>query len=163
MKPNSGVLLPNKEVQIDNSLRSFEFYPNDKFMVQSMFAPDGEINQASLWKEIDQNEVMDSKLRCVFPMPTAQKDNGAVRLMTHIFVALTIFVLGIMLGKLFFLGEPSPQEDGGVNGIRLKTHIFAALIILVLLFVSNSKPGIKSIIIDQQSGELYVKLRGIHF
>ena len=160
MKPNSGVLLPNKEVQIDISLRSFEFYPNDKFLVQSMFAPDGEINQASLWKEIDQNEVMESKLRCVFPKPPTQKDNG---LETHIFVALTIFVLGIMLGKLFFLGESSPQEDGGVNGIGLKTHIFAALIILVLLFVSNSKPGFKSIIIDQQSGELYVKLRGIHF
>ena len=67
-------------------------------MVQSMFAPDGEINQDTLvswsiklglmlifqyrkiyiscltfqWKEIDQNDLMDSKLRCVFAMPPAQ-------------------------------------------------------------------------------------------
>ena len=36
-----------------------------------MFAPDGEINQDTLWKEIDQNDLMDSKLRCVFAMPPA--------------------------------------------------------------------------------------------
>jgi len=41
-----------------------------------MFAPDGEINQDTLWKEIDQNDLMDSKLRCVFAMPPAQEDGG---------------------------------------------------------------------------------------
>ena len=70
MKPNSGVVDPNNEVQIAVSLQPFEwvvhlkvegvevycvlrrFDPNEKnkhkFMVQSMFAPDGEINQDTL-------------------------------------------------------------------------------------------------------------------
>ena len=54
-------------------------------MVQSMFAPEGEINQDTLvtnwwiswinyqiwfqWKEVDQNELMSSKLTCVYAMP----------------------------------------------------------------------------------------------
>lgn len=80
VKPNSGVVDPNNEVQIAVSLQPFEFDPNEKnkhkFMVQSMFAPDGEINQDTLWKEIDQNDLMDSKLRCVFAMPPALEDAG---------------------------------------------------------------------------------------
>ena len=52
MKPNSGVVDPNTEVSIAVSLQPFEFDPNEKnkhkFMVQSMFAPDGEINQDTL-------------------------------------------------------------------------------------------------------------------
>jgi len=82
VKPNSGVVDPNNEVQIAVSLQPFEFDPNEKnkhkFMVQSMFAPDGEINQDTLWKEIDQNDLMDSKLRCVFAMPPALEDGGGV-------------------------------------------------------------------------------------
>ena len=53
MKPNSGVLDTNTEVNIAVSLQPFEFDPakknNHKFMVQSMFAPEaGEINQDTL-------------------------------------------------------------------------------------------------------------------
>ena len=52
VKPNSGVVDPNNEVQIAVGLQPFEFDPNEKnkhkFMVQSMFAPDGEINQDTL-------------------------------------------------------------------------------------------------------------------
>merc|ERR1719450_1634486 len=80
VKPNSGVVDPKDEVQIAVSLQPFEFDPNEKnkhkFMVQSMFAPDGEINQDTLWKEIDQNDLMDSKLRCVFAMPAGQEQNN---------------------------------------------------------------------------------------
>ena len=92
VKPNSGVVDPNTEVAIAGrdlsfcdlnecnmilvSLQPFEYDPAEKnkhkFMVQSMFAPDGEINQDTLWKEIDQNDLMDSKLRCVFAMPAGQ-------------------------------------------------------------------------------------------
>ena len=76
VKPNSGVVDPNTEVSIAVSLQPFEYDPAEKnkhkFMVQSMFAPDGEINQDTLWKEIDPNELMDSKLRCVFAMPAGQ-------------------------------------------------------------------------------------------
>merc|ERR1712098_469920 len=77
---NSGVVDPHKEVAIAVSLQPFEYDPAEKnkhkFMVQSMFAPDGEINQDTLWKEIDQNDLMDSKLRCVFAMPAGQEQNN---------------------------------------------------------------------------------------
>lgn len=80
VKPNSGVVDPNTEVAIAVSLQPFEYDPAEKnkhkFMVQSMFAPDGEINQDTLWKEIDQNDLMDSKLRCVFAMPAGQEQNN---------------------------------------------------------------------------------------
>jgi len=80
VKPNSGVVDPNTEVSIAVSLQPFEYDPAEKnkhkFMVQSMFAPEGEINQDTLWKEIDQNDLMDSKLRCVFAMPAGQEQNN---------------------------------------------------------------------------------------
>jgi len=80
VKPNSGVVDPNTEVQIAVSLQPFEYDPGEKnkhkFMVQSMFAPDGDINQDTLWKEIEQNDLMDSKLRCVFAMPPGQEANN---------------------------------------------------------------------------------------
>jgi len=79
VKPNSGVIDPKTEVQIAVSLQPFEYDPAEKnkhkFMVQSMFPPDGEINQDTLWKEIDQNELMDSKLKCVFLMPPVEQNN----------------------------------------------------------------------------------------
>ena len=52
VKPNSGVVDPNTEVAIAVSLQPFEYDPAEKnkhkFMVQAMFAPDGEINQDTL-------------------------------------------------------------------------------------------------------------------
>jgi hypothetical protein len=41
-----------------------------KFMVQTMFAPDGDINQDTLWKEASPDAIMDSKLKCVFDYQT---------------------------------------------------------------------------------------------
>merc|ERR1719450_1727435 len=80
VKPNSGVVDPHKETSIAVSLQPLDYDPTEKnkhkFMVQSMFAPDGEINQDTLWKEVDQNELMDSKLRCVFAMPAGQEQNN---------------------------------------------------------------------------------------
>ncbi|CAG2169179.1 unnamed protein product [Oppiella nova] len=37
-----------------------------KFMVQTMFAPEGDVNQDTLWKEVNPEAIMDSKLKCVF-------------------------------------------------------------------------------------------------
>lgn len=79
VKPNSGVIDPKQTVQIAVSLQPFDFDPQDKnrhkFMVQSMFAPPGEINQDSLWKEADGSQLMDSKLKCLFVLP---ESNGGV-------------------------------------------------------------------------------------
>jgi hypothetical protein len=85
VKPNSGVIDPKQTVQIAVSLQPFEYEPQEKnrhkFMVQAMYAPDGEINQDTLWKETDGSQMMDSKLKCVFVMPedssNSQTSNGA--------------------------------------------------------------------------------------
>jgi hypothetical protein len=80
VKPNSGMIEPAGEVAVAVSLQPFEYDPQDKnkhkFMVQSMFAPDGEYNQDQLWKEADSNDLMDSKLRCVFVMPAQAEQSN---------------------------------------------------------------------------------------
>ena len=77
VKPNSGVLEPSDGVQI--VVRLWQPSKTDQttkhqFMVQSTFAPEGEINQDTIWSEIHQNDVMASKLRCVFVRLAAQED-----------------------------------------------------------------------------------------
>ncbi|RZC42246.1 Motile Sperm domain containing protein [Asbolus verrucosus] len=73
VRPNSGVLEPNTSIEIAISLQPFLFDPAEKnkhkFMVQTLFAPDGDVNLEQLWKEIGPEQLMDSKLKCVFEMP----------------------------------------------------------------------------------------------
>jgi len=80
VKPNSGVIDPKQAVQVAVSLQPFEYDPNEKnrhkFMVQAMFAPEGEINPDTLWKETDGSQLMDSKLKCVFVMPENSSNSG---------------------------------------------------------------------------------------
>jgi len=80
VKPNSGVIDPKQAVQVAVSLQPFEYDPNEKnrhkFMVQAMFAPEGDINPDTLWKETDGRELMDSKLKCVFVMPENSSNSG---------------------------------------------------------------------------------------
>lgn len=78
VKPNSGVIDPEEKVKISVSLQPFDFVPQEKnkhkFMVQAMYAPEGEFHQDLLWKEVDSSQLVDSKLKCVFVMP----ENGNV-------------------------------------------------------------------------------------
>jgi len=80
VKPNSGVIDAKQAVQVAVSLQPFEYDPNEKnrhkFMVQAMFAPEGEINPDTLWKETDGSQLMDSKLKCVFVMPDILSGGG---------------------------------------------------------------------------------------
>ncbi|CAB4064186.1 VAPB [Lepeophtheirus salmonis] len=73
-RPNSGIVDPKKCVSISVGLQPFDYDPSErnkhKFMVQSMFAPDGYFNMEDLWKEANGNNLMDSKLRCLFTCPT---------------------------------------------------------------------------------------------
>lgn len=73
VRPNSGILQPNATMEIAVSLHPFDFDPNEKhkhkFMVQTMIAPEGEINVDQLWKEVSPENLMDSKLKCVFEAP----------------------------------------------------------------------------------------------
>lgn len=45
-------------------------------MVQTVFAPEGEINLEQLWKEITPDQLMDSKLKCVFELPVDQDETA---------------------------------------------------------------------------------------
>lgn len=47
-----------------------------KFMVQTAFAPEGEFNMDQLWKEITPEQLMDSKLKCVFDLPAEQNESS---------------------------------------------------------------------------------------
>lgn len=73
VRPNSGVLETKDMIEIAVCLQPFDYDPNEKnkhkFMVQTMIAPDGELNTETLWKEVHQDNLMDSKLKCVFEMP----------------------------------------------------------------------------------------------
>nr|CAI5853119.1 unnamed protein product [Callosobruchus analis] len=73
VRPNSGILEGKAVMEVAVCLQPFLFNPAEKnkhkFMVQSAFAPEGEINLETVWKEIDADKLMDSKLKCVFELP----------------------------------------------------------------------------------------------
>lgn len=81
VRPNSGLIEPGKEVSVAVMLQPFDYDPNErnkhKFMVQTMFAPDGIIeSQEALWKEAKPDQLMDSKLKCVFELPVDAQQNN---------------------------------------------------------------------------------------
>ncbi|KAG1682481.1 Vesicle-associated membrane protein/synaptobrevin-binding protein [Nymphon striatum] len=73
VRPNSGVIQPKSVVSVTVMLQPFDYDPNEKnkhkFMVQTIFAPEGEYNFDDLWKTIAPESFMDSKLKCVFDYP----------------------------------------------------------------------------------------------
>lgn len=73
VRPNSGLVEPHGSVSVAVMLQPFDYDPHEKnkhkFMVQSLFAAEGDVNLDALFKEADQSQLMDSKLRCVFELP----------------------------------------------------------------------------------------------
>lgn len=43
-------------------------------MVQTVFAPDGDLSSDQIWKDVFPEKIMDSKLKCVFELPEEQKE-----------------------------------------------------------------------------------------
>lgn len=43
-------------------------------MVQTVFAPDGDLSADQIWKDVYPEKIMDSKLKCVFELPDEQKE-----------------------------------------------------------------------------------------
>lgn len=83
VRPNSGIIESKESVSVAVMLQPFDYDPNEKnkhkFMVQTMFAPDGNVDSPdTLWKEADPSQLMDSKLKCVFELPleSAQVQNN---------------------------------------------------------------------------------------
>ncbi|XP_030624354.1 vesicle-associated membrane protein-associated protein A [Chanos chanos] len=74
VRPNSGVIEPGATVTVSVMLQPFDYDPNEKskhkFMVQTIFAPSGITDLEAMWKEAKPEDLMDSKLRCVFELPS---------------------------------------------------------------------------------------------
>jgi hypothetical protein len=79
VRPNSGALDPKHTIEVAIALQPFVFDSNEKnkhkFMVQSFVAPEGDFDAERLWREVVPDQLMDSKLKCVFELPV---DNNTV-------------------------------------------------------------------------------------
>ncbi|XP_058033716.1 vesicle-associated membrane protein-associated protein B/C isoform X2 [Ahaetulla prasina] len=73
VRPNSGIIDAGTSINVSVMLQPFDYDPNEKskhkFMVQSMFAPPDTSDMEAVWKEAKPEELMDSKLKCVFELP----------------------------------------------------------------------------------------------
>ncbi|XP_014215894.1 vesicle-associated membrane protein-associated protein B isoform X2 [Copidosoma floridanum] len=76
VRPNSGIIKPKEVCEIAVCLQPYEFDPNEKskhkFMVQSIVAPndDPDEDPCRIWRDINPDQLMDTKLKCVFVNPT---------------------------------------------------------------------------------------------
>ncbi|CAG2173870.1 unnamed protein product [Oppiella nova] len=73
VRPNHGLIESFGTVTIAVRLRPVDIdngndKNNDEFMVQTMFAPEGAVNQETLWEVVNPEAIMTSKLKCVFDM-----------------------------------------------------------------------------------------------
>ncbi|XP_019739355.1 VAMP (vesicle-associated membrane protein)-associated protein A, like isoform X2 [Hippocampus comes] len=74
VRPNSGVIEAGAAVNISVMLQPFDYDPNEKskhkFMVQTIYAPPNVSDMDSMWKDAKPDDLMDSKLRCIFELPS---------------------------------------------------------------------------------------------
>ncbi|KAM5219203.1 vesicle-associated membrane protein-associated protein A isoform 3-T3 [Hipposideros larvatus] len=74
------VLDPPTDLKFKVMLQPFDYDPNEKskhkFMVQTIFAPPNTSDMEAVWKEAKPDDLMDSKLRCVFEMPNENDKLG---------------------------------------------------------------------------------------
>ncbi|KAE8574472.1 hypothetical protein XENTR_v10003445 [Xenopus tropicalis] len=74
VRPNSGVIDAGSSINVSVMLQPFDYDPNEKskhkFMVQSIMAPTDTSDMEAVWKEAKPDDLMDSKLRCVFELPS---------------------------------------------------------------------------------------------
>uniref|UniRef100_A0A3P8YW79 Vesicle-associated membrane protein-associated protein A n=2 Tax=Esox lucius TaxID=8010 RepID=A0A3P8YW79_ESOLU len=77
VRPNSGMIESGGTVTVSVMLQPFEYDPNEKskhkFMVQTVFAPSTATDMDAVWRDAKPDDLMDSKLRCVFELPS---ENG---------------------------------------------------------------------------------------
>lgn len=80
VRPSAGILTTGNHVDIVLSLQPFS-YDNtekykDKFLIQSAVAPDGDINLEQVWRTIPNDQIIDTKIRCVFDRPHGPSVNS---------------------------------------------------------------------------------------
>lgn len=80
VRPNSGFIEPRSSVEIAIILHPVYFDAKEenkhKFMVQSVIAPEGNLNAEAVWNNISPGQLMDSKLKCVFVMPEDEQSDA---------------------------------------------------------------------------------------
>lgn len=78
VRPNIGKIAPFRSTQVEICLQPFMYDQQEKnkhkFMVQSVLAPqDADLSDLNkLWKELEPDQLMDAKLKCVFEMPPSE-------------------------------------------------------------------------------------------
>ncbi|XP_017351637.1 VAMP (vesicle-associated membrane protein)-associated protein A, like isoform X1 [Ictalurus punctatus] len=113
VRPNSGAIDPGASISISVMLQPFDYDPNEKskhkFMVQTIFAPAAITDTETMWKDAKPDELMDSKLRCVFELPSENDKMSQL----------------LQIG----LGTPMPvphaAEPGTERPLRQPPHLFA--------------------------------------
>ncbi|KAJ8403312.1 hypothetical protein AAFF_G00355290 [Aldrovandia affinis] len=74
VRPNSGIIEAGATVTVSVMLQPFDYDPNEKskhkFMVQTTFVPPNVSDMEAVWKDAKPDDLMDSKLRCVFELPS---------------------------------------------------------------------------------------------
>ncbi|XP_067887341.1 VAMP (vesicle-associated membrane protein)-associated protein A, like isoform X2 [Heterodontus francisci] len=80
VRPNSGIIDPGTTVTVSVMLQPFDYDPNEKskhkFMVQTVYAPPGAADMEAVWKDAKPEDLMDSKLRCVFELPVENEKSN---------------------------------------------------------------------------------------
>ncbi|OXU25091.1 hypothetical protein TSAR_000010 [Trichomalopsis sarcophagae] len=77
VRPNSGLIKPKEICEIAVCLQPYDFDPNEKnkhkFMVQTIVASneDPDEDPAEIWKDVNADQLMDTKLKCVFENPVS--------------------------------------------------------------------------------------------
>lgn len=79
VRPNCGTIEPGKKIKIAIMLQPNDDTPSDrnkhKFMVQSILVEDSRtFSIDNIWAETKPEDIMDSKLRCVFQMPETKEN-----------------------------------------------------------------------------------------
>ncbi|XP_011060408.1 PREDICTED: vesicle-associated membrane protein-associated protein B/C isoform X2 [Acromyrmex echinatior] len=86
VRPNSGALKPKDVTEIAVCLQPYDFDPSEKnkhkFMVQTVVAPDDDDDEypIDVWKDINPDQLMDSKLKCVFENPVINTTSSTVKM-----------------------------------------------------------------------------------
>jgi len=81
VRPNSGVVPPSGKVSVMLMLQPFEFDPREKnkhkFMVQALYSAEGDLPIDEQFKQAKPDQLMETKLRCVFEMPADETTSAS--------------------------------------------------------------------------------------
>ncbi|RWS08142.1 VAMP-associated protein involved in inositol metabolism-like protein [Dinothrombium tinctorium] len=123
VRPNNGIIEPKGNTTIAVMLQPFDIENQSdknkhKFMVQTVFAPEGDVNQETLWKEVPSENIMDSKLKCVFDLPVAQGQATVPETGTPLNQSSTLSSTAASVPTVShspILGTESDNDDTGVS------------------------------------------------